>query len=81
MENYVIDLKDCNFDHLQIFMNAAHEALKQEADNLSQELGVTSSCALDILYLRNRSRWTQQLEDKLIQLHKEGNPPNICEFE
>jgi hypothetical protein len=48
--------------------------------NLTKELNVSVHCANDIVYLRSRSRWTQELEDELIKLHKEGNPPNIFEF-
>lgn len=40
----------------------------------------SQSCAADVRYLRSRSRWTQELEDELIRLHKEGKPPNMNEF-
>lgn len=53
---------------------------KTEDEKLAEELNVSPGCAIDILYLRTRSRWTQELEDELIRLHKEGNPPNIMEF-
>lgn len=80
MGTFTIDLTNCDFDKVQEFMNEAQNALNQEAEKISKELEVSESCGMDILYLRGRSRWTQQLEDKLIQLYKEGNPPNMCEF-
>ena len=45
-----------------------------------QELGVSERCAADVFYLRTRSRWTEELEKELILLHKNGNPPNMCDF-
>lgn len=48
--------------------------IEEEADRLHLTLGEMS----DIYYLRTRSRWTQEKEDYLIQLAKEGKPfPNI----
>lgn len=45
------------------------------------KLGITEACAYDVLYLRTRHRWTQELEDQLIALHKAGTPPeSIYEY-
>lgn len=52
------------------------EAIK----SLSKELNVSEGCANDVFYLRSRSRWTQELEDQLIELHRKGTPPDIYEF-
>lgn len=41
---------------------------------------LTQACFNDITYLRNRFRWTQELEGKLIILHAKGEPPNMMEF-
>lgn len=49
-------------------------------EGVAYALGVSEECATDIWYLRQRSRWTAELEAELIRLHKEGNPPNINEF-
>jgi hypothetical protein len=48
--------------------------------SLADELNCCMACATDVWYLRQRSRWTQELENELIRLYAEGNPPNICEF-
>lgn len=48
--------------------------------DLAKELNCSIGCASDVWYLRQRSRWTQELEDELIRLHNAGTPPNINEF-
>jgi hypothetical protein len=48
--------------------------------SLADELDCTVACATDVWYLRQRSRWTQELEDELLRLYDIGQPPNICEF-
>jgi hypothetical protein len=47
---------------------------------LAEKLNCSVACAGHVWYLRQRSRWTQELEDELIRLYNEGTPPNICEF-
>lgn len=51
-----------------------------EIERLARINGWDYGCAMDVWYLRTRSRWTQELESKLIQLHQAGTPPNINEF-
>jgi hypothetical protein len=63
----------------EIYNNYYNE-MESYFSSLAEELGCSNSCAMDVWYLRQRSRWTQALEDELIRLHNEGNPPNICEF-
>jgi hypothetical protein len=58
------------------YYNEMEEYLK----SLAEELGCSVDCAADVWYLRQRSRWTQELENELIRLYNEGTPPNICEF-
>lgn len=57
-----------------------YNEMEQHLKSLAEELGCSSVCAGDVWYLRQRSRWTQELENELIRLYKEGTPPNICEF-
>jgi hypothetical protein len=75
--SFKIEFNKATVDLFQEFI----DAFIQEAKNISEQLGVSESCGIDILYLRGRSRWTQELEDRLIELYKQGSPPNICEFE
>lgn len=60
------------------------EAMWNEDDEqtrlLSKELGISSACASDVVYLRTRHRHTPELEKQLIELHQAGTPPNIFEF-
>lgn len=51
-----------------------------DIDVIMTELNVSEKCAADILYLRSRNRWTQQLENQLIDLHRARTPPNMMEF-
>ena len=63
-----------------MFMSDYQQELIDYLNNLSEELGCSVGCAGDVWYLRQRSRWTQELENELISLHNAGNPPNINEF-
>lgn len=56
----------------------AQEALEQK---VMDDLGVSATCAQNILYLRTRSRWTQALEDELVRMDKAGHPsPNMMDW-
>lgn len=55
-------------------------AVTQSVVTLIAELGITEECARDILYLRTRNRHSEELEQQLIQLHRDGTPPNMMEF-
>lgn len=65
---------------LNDYMAARHEELLMGARSVAHDLNISHQCALDVIYLRSRSRWTEELEAKLIQLHKDGIPPNVMEF-
>ena len=74
------DLKDKEKmnDTFEMMNNWQEEMIKYQ-EILAKEHGVTQECAGDIFYLRSRSRWTQEKEDRLIQSYKDGNPLNIFE--
>ena len=76
MQSYEYD----NAESFKNLMDDLHDAQIECEIEVAQEMGVDIHCATDIVYLRNRSRWTKQLEDKLIELHKAKMPPNIMEF-
>jgi len=65
---------------LECFLSDCQEAQSREVYRIAEELDVSESCAIDIAYLRMRSRWTEELEDELIALHRAGTPPNIFDF-
>jgi hypothetical protein len=53
---------------------------KKTQKSLQEELKCSYACAGDIMYLHKCTRWTQELENKLIELHNAGTPPNIWDF-
>lgn len=57
-----------------------YNELQGYLESLAKELKCSVACAGDVWYLRQRSRWTQELEDELIGLYKAGTLPNVCEF-
>lgn len=75
------------FNHDGFFVSPKTELLlaiggltKSSTEILAEKLKISHKCACDVRYLRTRSRWTQELENKLIQLHAEGKRPNMNEF-
>lgn len=50
------------------------------SEELSKQLGVSKKCASDVLYLRGRNRWSQELEDQLIADHRAGKTIRIMEY-
>ncbi len=83
MQTFVaeIPLNDpAKMEEFQQVMNAIHDETNEYIQNLAKELGVSEGCAADVWYLRTRSRHTPELEQILIELHKAGTPPNMCEF-
>jgi hypothetical protein len=64
----------------QELMNRLNDETNAYTLALAKELGVSDACAMDIVYLRTRSRHTPQLEQKLIELYAKGTPPHICDF-
>src|SRR5258706_11283565 len=68
-------------------MAELEEALKKMMDatwkyveKLAHKLHISVECAIDVVYLRGRSRWTPALEKELIRLHRAGTPPLIFDF-
>jgi len=53
---------------------------KTEDELLAEEMNISVACARDVLYLRTRSRWSKELEQKLIQAHSNGEQININDF-
>lgn len=65
---------------MQTFMDAMADSYERDCLSVAQELHLSEQCACDVVYLRGRSRWTEELEAELIRLHRAGTPPNIFEF-
>ena len=53
----------------------------QECDEVETIYGVSPLWAACIWYLRQRRRWTQELEDRLVEMaHNGENSPNMFEW-
>ena len=64
-------------EKVQQFLNNVADANIAAAQEFSKEKNVSLECALDVMYLRTRSRHTQRMEDELIRLHSIGQAPNL----
>lgn len=72
------DLKDSQkMDGLQKVMNSFCEATIEYEEKLIAELGIDANTAMNITYLRGRSRWSQELEDRLVRASKAGHGDKI----
>lgn len=72
---------DEQMEVFQDFMNAQSDAYFDECDQIAKDLGVSHKYANAICYLRTRSRWTQELEDRLIEMCKAEEPcPNMNDW-
>jgi hypothetical protein len=77
--NIPVDDTDAMKD-FQAAMDEVADAWNREVEKFAAENNVTWKCASDVMYLRTRSRWTQELEDRLMQLYKDGKEVNIFEW-
>ncbi len=69
------------WEQFQNLMDSINEATVNEERKVAEEFGVSFNCAMNIVYLRGRSRWTQKLEDNLIHLDKSGQEqPSINDY-
>jgi hypothetical protein len=83
METYSVELPNPEdnkevWDQFQALMDNIQDDWDISARELSFRLNISTECASDILYLRTRSRWSQENEDYLIWLGQNNKPlPNI----
>ncbi len=80
MVQIVVNGEECNAEEAAAYMDEYFTSMQKEQKSIAQQLQVSMACAGDIMYLRTRTRWTQELENELISLHKAGTPPNVMEF-
>ena len=83
-DSYVVELPVNDSAAMESFSKTYSKVMDEHALYLKEEgerLGVSFGVASDIVYLRARSRWTQEKEDYLIQMAKRGTPiANIMEW-
>ena len=71
---------DKAMDAFQKAMDAYHDEMDKMIAKEAKELGIDVGAMNEIWYLRSRSRWTQERENYLINLAKEGKElPNMME--
>lgn len=58
-------------DGFQAAMDEIHDGWHQEINRIAQELNIPNSLARDIWYLRGRSRWTNELEERILRCYRE----------
>ncbi len=79
----IVEITDPNektWDALTQLMTEVNKGYDAEIRTIAKELHVSMSCASDVWYLRTRSRWSSELELRLIQEHVEGKKINIFEW-
>ena len=53
----------------------------QECQEIEALYGISSLWAANVWYLRQRRRWTQELEDRLLEMAREGEEsPNMFDW-
>lgn len=73
MQTFVAEIPVNDPEKMQEFqevMNDYHKEVNDYIGKLAKELGVADMQAGDIWYLRSRSRWTQELENRIVAAHK-----------
>lgn len=61
----------------QEVMNQLSKAMINEETRIAKELNCSEWAACDILYLRSRSRWSQELENEILRLDSLGKHPPV----
>jgi CII-binding regulator of phage lambda lysogenization HflD len=76
LEVIVLTLKD-NEKEFQEAIEQLNSAMMEYEDKIQKEYNCSEQAASDIAYLRTRSRWSQELEDLIVKLDKEGKHPPV----
>jgi len=58
-------------------MNKINDEFVVYSEGVAKELNVPVGLALDIVYLRGRSRWSQELEDRVLRAYREKGVLNL----
>lgn len=53
------------------------DSIEGDLERIIQEKQVSRLAAWDIWYFRTRSRWSAELEQQIIDGHRQGNPPDV----
>jgi hypothetical protein len=83
MNSFTIEIPAQDSKKMEDFnqlMKQVQDETVEYIKGVASELDVSDECAMDVVYLRGRSRHTEELEKELIRLHSIGQPPNMCDF-
>jgi len=58
----------------EAIMSNPYGSYNEELKKVAKEFGISEDVANDVVYLRTRSRWRQDLEQQIIDAAKAGNP-------
>lgn len=67
-------------DIAQQFMDLTAKHHVQEEQKIVEQYKCSDACAMDVSYLRTRSRWSPELEARLVKEHSEGKKIMICDW-
>lgn len=69
-----VDDNQEDLEALNKLMDAAQDCWAREIEDIARKFNVSDEVAGDIWYLRARSRWTPELEQRLIDADHAGSP-------
>jgi len=76
--SYFINSVEVNEIGFNDYINRLQDCYDEELEIMARELNISTQDASAILYLRSRSRWTQEKEDYLLKLAREHKKlPNV----
>jgi hypothetical protein len=76
--NYFINSIEVNETDFNDYIHELQDVYERELEVMAFELNISTQDAALILYLRSRSRWTQEKEDYLLKLAREHKKlPNV----
>lgn len=87
MKSFCVEIPNPNdikkMSAFQDMMDSHQDEMTKYYQQEAKRLGVSYEAAVDIIYLRSRSRWTQQKEDVLVKLALANKlfPPMMEDFD
>lgn len=82
--SFCVEMPDPNdaaaMEEFQKLMDMVNEETDKEIDSVMEKYGVDFETANAVVYLRSRSRWTQEKENELLEWKKTEPFPNIMEW-
>ena len=77
MTEFFFNGVEMNEEEMYSALDEAQEKMIKAETAVVEKYGVTINTAAAILYLRDRSRWTEEKEQELVDRDKAGNPISL----